>query len=74
MLALYNHLQLSNEEECQNHCDLTFGSLSQYMCLDSAASNAINLFPKSDDPSPFASLFGLLNRCKTKMGQRLLER
>ncbi len=43
------------------------------MRLDFAAANAINLFPKPDDPSPYASLFGILNRCKTKMGQRMLE-
>lgn len=72
-MALYHHFQLSINEESVNHCSLSFGSLSQFMRLDLAAANAINLFPKADDPSPYASLYGLLNRCKTKMGQRLLD-
>lgn len=50
------------------------GSLSSFMRLDSAASEAVNLLPKPDHPSQFGSLFGILNRCKTKMGTRLLDR
>lgn len=73
-MAIYNHFQLSHDEQSLGHCILNFGSLNKYMRLDSSAANAINLFPKADDPSPYASLYGLLNRCKTKMGQRLLER
>lgn len=53
---------------------LHLGSLTQYMRLDSAAVEAVNLLPRPDHPSQFGSLFGVLNRCKTKMGQRLLER
>lgn len=53
---------------------LSFGSLRAFMRLDSAAAAAINLFPRPDDPSPHGSLFGVLNRCRTKMGTRLLER
>jgi DNA mismatch repair ATPase MutS len=53
---------------------LSFGSLRAYMRLDSAAAAAINLFPRTDDPSQYGSLFGVLNRCKTKMGTRLLDR
>jgi DNA mismatch repair protein MSH2 len=74
LMCLNQHLQLSLSDDCAGHGIVTFGSLSQYMRLDSAAANAINLFPKADDPSPYGSLYGLLNRCKTKMGQRLLER
>jgi DNA mismatch repair protein MSH2 len=73
-MCLCNHFQLSLNDEYLQHGVMAYGSLSQYMRLDSAAANAINLFPKSDDPSPYGSLYGLLNRCKTKMGQRLLER
>lgn len=49
-------------------------SLSSVMKLDSSASEAINLLPKPDHPSAFGSIFGILNKCKTKMGSRLLER
>jgi DNA mismatch repair ATPase MutS len=44
------------------------------MRIDSAAAEAVNLLPKSDHPSQFGSIYGVLNRCKTKMGSRLLER
>eukprot|EP01035_Chromulina_nebulosa_P027980 gene27980-36867_t len=44
------------------------------MRLNSSAADAINLLPKPDHPSQFGSLYGILNRCKTKMGSRLLER
>jgi len=54
--------------------DLLFGSLDTVMRLDSAAADAINLLHKPDYPSQFGSIFGVLNKCKTKMGSRLLER
>lgn len=50
------------------------GSLSNVMRLDSAAAEAVNLLPKSDHPSKFGSIYGVLNRGSTKMGSRLLER
>lgn len=53
---------------------LLFGALESAMRLDSAAADAVNLLPKPDHPSQFGSLYGVLNRCKTKMGSRLLER
>jgi DNA mismatch repair protein MSH2 len=74
LVCLNHHLHLTLNDDCVGHGTITFGSLSQFMRLDAAAANAINLFPKADDPSPYGSLYGLLNRCKTKMGQRLLER
>lgn len=73
-MCLVQHFQLALSDEYLGHGVLSLGSLTQHMRLDSAAANAINLFPKADDPSPYGSLYGLLNRCKTKMGQRLLER
>ena len=53
---------------------LNRGSLHAYMRLDSAAAEAVNLLPRPDHPSQYGSLFGVLNRCKTKSGSRLLER
>jgi DNA mismatch repair protein MSH2 len=50
------------------------GSLSSVMRLDSAAAEAVNLLPRSDHPSKFGSIYGVLNRGVTKMGSRLLER
>ena len=48
--------------------------MEKYLRLDSAAIDAINLLPRADHPSEFGSIYGVLNRCKTKMGSRLLER
>ncbi|KAK9489745.1 muts domain V-domain-containing protein [Lipomyces doorenjongii] len=46
--------------------------LSQYMKLDSSAVRALNLMPGPRDGAKNMSLFGLLNRCKTSAGTRLL--
>jgi DNA mismatch repair protein MSH2 len=67
----------SNSNSDDSHLgkyDLRMGSLDNFMKLDSAAAEAVNLLPKPDHPSQFGSIFGVLNRCKTKMGSRLLER
>jgi DNA mismatch repair protein MSH2 len=71
---LARHTGLLRDTDSFGCYSLAFGSLSAFMRLDSAAAAAINLFPRPDDPSPHGSLFGILNRCKTKMGTRLLER
>ncbi|KAJ1427714.1 muts domain V-domain-containing protein [Ochromonadaceae sp. CCMP2298] len=54
--------------------DVSYGALDNCMRLDSAAAEAVNLLPKPDHPSAFGSLYGILNRCRTKLGSRLLER
>lgn len=72
--CLSTSLRLLDDDDSFGKYDLRLGSLSKFMRLDSAAAEAINLLPKSDHPSQFGSVFGVLNRCKTKMGSRLLER
>lgn len=49
--------------------------LSQYMRLDGPAVRAVNLMPGPRDGSgaKAASLYGLLNHCKTPIGSRLLS-
>jgi DNA mismatch repair protein MSH2 len=71
---LARHTGMLRDAEALGAYSLSFGSLSAYMRLDSSAAAAINLFPRADDPSPYGSLYGMLNRCKTKMGSRLLDR
>lgn len=71
-LALY--LKLNDIDSDFGAYELRFGSLSSFMRLDSAAVEAVNLLPRPDHPSPLGSIYGVLNRCKTKMGHRLLER
>ena len=46
--------------------------LSQYMRLDASALRALNLMPGPRDGSKNMSVYGLLNRCKTAVGTRLL--
>jgi len=43
------------------------------MKLDEAAQKALNLFPTKTDEPAHHSLYGLLNKCKTPMGKRLLK-
>jgi len=54
--------------------ELKLGYLDAFMRLDSAAAEAVNLLLKADHPSQYGSLFGVLNRCRTSMGSRLLDR
>ncbi|KAG0635262.1 muts domain V-domain-containing protein [Tuber brumale] len=70
--ALIRYLQLMND-------DLNFGQyrlyqhdLAQYMKLDASAVKALNLMPGPRDGSKNMSLYGLLNKCKTAIGTRLL--
>lgn len=72
--CLTHSLRLLDDEDNFGKYDLELGSLEKFVRLDSAAAEAINLLPKPDHPSQFGSVFGVLNRCKTKMGSRLLER
>ena len=63
-----------DEDANLGNIEISIGTLDSYMRLDTAACDAVNLFPKPDDPSQFGSIYGVLNRCKTKMGPRLLDR
>jgi DNA mismatch repair protein MSH2 len=42
------------------------------MRLDASALRALNLMPSPQDGAKSMSLFGLLNKCKTAQGSRLL--
>ncbi|CAM9498602.1 unnamed protein product, partial [Discosporangium mesarthrocarpum] len=53
--------------------ELKHGNLGAHMRLDSAAAAAATLLPDPSSPHQFGSLYQVLNRCKTKMGGRLLE-
>jgi DNA mismatch repair ATPase MutS len=54
--------------------EVVVGTPNQYMCLDSAAAEAVNLLP-SPGQVAVGSLHGLFARhCKTKLGPKTLER
>ncbi|KZO98513.1 putative DNA mismatch repair protein MSH2 [Calocera viscosa TUFC12733] len=72
--ALLSYLSILMDESNYGQYTLRHHDLSQYMRLDASALRALNLMPGPQDgaANKNASVFGLLNRCKTSQGTRLL--
>ncbi|CAG5124986.1 unnamed protein product [Candidula unifasciata] len=70
--AVIGYLELLSNEDNFGQFRMTTFDLSVYMKLDSAAVKALNLLPVANEVNKNESLLGLLNRCRTAPGQRLL--
>ncbi|KAI8058111.1 muts domain V-domain-containing protein [Syncephalis plumigaleata] len=72
--SLIHYLELLADETNYGYYLLRRHELSQFMRLDSAAVRALNLMPSAGQTNQavVSSVFGLLNRCRTAQGTRLL--
>ena len=70
--ALIKYLGVMSDPTNFGEFQLYQHDLSQYMKLDSSALKALNLMPGPKDGSKTMNLYGLLNKCKTPVGSRLL--
>ena len=71
---LFLFTQLLSNEENFSQFKLSAFDLSQYMKLDSSAVRALNLMPNAaEGGNKCQSIYGLLNKCRTGAGQRMLQ-
>ncbi|KAG0211697.1 MutS-like protein [Mortierella sp. GBA30] len=71
--CVMKYLALLTDETNFGQYTLRNHDLSQYMKLDASAVHALNLMPSPQDgANKSMSLFGLLNKCKTSQGGRML--
>ncbi|TPX41185.1 hypothetical protein SeMB42_g05681 [Synchytrium endobioticum] len=72
--ALIKYLGLMGDDTFHGQYIMEHHDLSRYMRLDAAAVKALNLMPSPQDGTrKNMSLYGLLNKCKTSQGSRLLS-
>eukprot|EP00282_Hemiselmis_andersenii_P005543 CAMPEP_0114149132 /NCGR_PEP_ID=MMETSP0043_2-20121206/21994_1 /TAXON_ID=464988 /ORGANISM="Hemiselmis andersenii, Strain CCMP644" /LENGTH=815 /DNA_ID=CAMNT_0001243751 /DNA_START=95 /DNA_END=2539 /DNA_ORIENTATION=+ len=72
--CLIKYLDLMADDETHGKFKFRAFAADGHMKLDSAAMRALNLLPQPGDASKNMSLYGLLNKCRTSIGSRLLLR
>ncbi|XP_056014068.1 DNA mismatch repair protein Msh2-like isoform X2 [Ostrea edulis] len=70
--AVINYLELLSNEDYFGQFTLGSFDFQQFLKLDSAAVRALNLFPNTSDGNKSQCIFGIMNRCRTVQGERLL--
>lgn len=71
--ALIRYLDLMRDSSNFGHYTLNHYDLKQYMRLDASAVQALSLLPGARDTgNKNTNLLGLLNKCKTAQGGRLI--
>lgn len=72
LASLIKYLELLRDASGHGRFKLKSFDLAQFMKLDKSAVDALNLFATAHDSDKNMSLFGLLNKCRTAAGSRLL--
>jgi len=72
--GLISYTELLADESGYGKHSLQMYDTGKFMRLDSAALRALNVFKSKNEASDTFSVYGLLNKCKTPMGKRLLTR
>ena len=74
MSALINYLDLTRDENNFGHFNFKQYTMGQYMRLDASAVQALSLLPNARETgsNKNMNLLGLLNKCKTAQGSRLI--
>ncbi|CAJ0830323.1 11353_t:CDS:10, partial [Entrophospora sp. SA101] len=73
--CIINYLSLLSDQSNFGNYSLRLHDISKFMRLDASAISALNLFStKQDGTNAISSLYGLLNKCVTSQGSRLLCR
>lgn len=74
LACLFKYLRLTDDIRNAGQYRLIEHKLSQFMRLDASAVKALSLMPSATDgANKIASLMGLLNKCRTAQGMRLLS-
>lgn len=70
--CIVSYLDLLQDDESSGRYTLSQFNLAQFMKLDASAVKALNLLPGPKEGNKNTNLYGLLNKCRTAQGSRML--